>query len=890
MNTSDTPRDPGAAQASTGSAPAGEPEESGFESFLAALASSPPPYQPPRLEPDDVFAGRYEVIRELGRGGMGTVYLARDTELNRKVAVKVAAGRRAAVALARLQQEANVMAQLSHPGIVTVFEAGSDGEDVFISLEFVPGGTLRDWSDLQPRRWREAVAMFVPIAEALAAAHDAGIVHRDFKPHNVLLGLDGRPRIADFGLARSLGTANQLSEPISSRSTLTRSGAVMGTPAYMAPEQAKGRETTPASDQFSFFVSLYETICDARPFGGATLHAVLEEIESGRRPDCPGMPRSLAAIVTRGLAATPENRFQNMGEVASALQRVLNSRPRRIQASVLGLGIVVAAGVGFAAAPTTADPCPPEEARASISATWNEEVEGALETVSGEQTVGVLRSFADELVDSRLASCRAHAINHTLSSEDLPLRTACLDRVEGRLAGLIEDLRQTPRPLESIDGVLPPPTLCDDLQALRRLTNAFSSTSKSSTVAQDRARKDAERLLMRAYLRAERSESIEPFTRQLIDVATEHSLPELRAYGFLLYAETATDGAEQARWMEDATAAASQTTNADLLADLATRRSDIAMREGNAALARAQLRSADAFERLGTLGETNASDHRGREYLRLRIEVQFGDTRGLLPHAEKLLAETPQDSQQYLEAQLLLADLLHDRFMLSRADEAYADTLEHPLATTPLHRSTSSLNRAAALVLAGRPDEAAASIAAARSEFDGEPPVDLEAPLRLAEAGAARLRGEHERAYALALEVDAILSSIDAAHPAKGFVSEELARISLAKGDPKDAQVRGIAAMQHWDGLNGPGSADAGRALTIIATAFRRQGDDANADKAAEAAISIMEETGRPADELALAQLALDPENATARAACETSELSWCREALRAAAANALSP
>ena len=213
--------------------------DSGFASFLAALASSPPPYRPPRLVAGNVFADRYRVDRELGRGGMGTVYLAQDLELKRNVALKVAAGRRADVALLRLQQEATVMAQLSHPGIVTVYEASSVGEDIFLSLEFVPGGTLKDWSDVEARTWREAVAMFIPIAHALHAAHEAGVVHRDFKPQNVLLGLDGTPRIADFGLARSFA-GDTLEEPLSSAgSTLTRSGSVMGTPAYMAPEQAR---------------------------------------------------------------------------------------------------------------------------------------------------------------------------------------------------------------------------------------------------------------------------------------------------------------------------------------------------------------------------------------------------------------------------------------------------------------------------------------------------------------------------------------------------------------------------------------------------------------------------------------------------------------------------
>src|SRR3954468_8020130 len=208
--------------------------------------------------PTGTAIGRYTVLERIGAGGMGVVYAVLDPELDRKVAVKLlragegSASRRAELEY-RLVGEARAMAQLAHPNVVTVFEIGRFGDQLFLAMEFVEGHTLRDWLAEKPRSWREIVEVFAAAGEGLATVHAAGLVHRDFKPTNVLVGRDGRPRVTDFGLVQdgSPGTAR---------------GAIAGTPYYMSPEQFRGEPADARSDQFSFCVALFAALHGVRPF------------------------------------------------------------------------------------------------------------------------------------------------------------------------------------------------------------------------------------------------------------------------------------------------------------------------------------------------------------------------------------------------------------------------------------------------------------------------------------------------------------------------------------------------------------------------------------------------------------------------------------------------
>ncbi|MFP2933416.1 protein kinase domain-containing protein, partial [Pyxidicoccus sp. 3LG] len=254
---------------------------------------------------------RYVVLERIGSGAMGVVYAAYDPELDRQVALKVLRpeGRLVEELRLRLLLEAQALARLSHANVVTVHDVGRYGDGVFLAMELVDGVTLAEWLK-QPRAWEEVLRVFTGAGRGLAAAHAAGLVHRDFKPTNVLVGRDGRARVTDFGMARPLNRGDDAPsrgqvEPGPSPSSvlaspLTRTGVLLGTPAYMAPELLQGQRADALSDQFSFCVALYEALYGQRPFEGDSLETVARSAREGRvRP--PGRDAKVPSWVRRAL-------------------------------------------------------------------------------------------------------------------------------------------------------------------------------------------------------------------------------------------------------------------------------------------------------------------------------------------------------------------------------------------------------------------------------------------------------------------------------------------------------------------------------------------------------------------------------------------------------------
>ena len=301
--------------------------------------------------PSGAEVGPYRVLDVVGVGGMGVVYSAYDPELDRRVALKVLRATPAADSdrrNARLGREAQAMAKLSHPNVITVHHVGRSDGRVYIAMEFVEGETLGSWMKSRRRSWSEVRDTFAAAGEGLRAAHDAGLVHRDFKPDNVLIGKDGRVRVTDFGLARfrddapdvttehdestdsmlaHLSSAAQ-SGPVGRGPTLTKTGALVGTPAYMAPEQYEGGRVTAATDQFAFCVAMWEAIYGQRPFAGQTLSELAASVCSGeyQRPEEGAVPGRVARALRRGLSVDPEDRFDSM----AALLEIINQRPSRV--------------------------------------------------------------------------------------------------------------------------------------------------------------------------------------------------------------------------------------------------------------------------------------------------------------------------------------------------------------------------------------------------------------------------------------------------------------------------------------------------------------------------------------------------------------------------------
>jgi tetratricopeptide (TPR) repeat protein len=295
-----------------------------------------------------VRIGRFEIAGVLGSGGMGIVYKAYDPDLGRTIALKMVRTSRAD-ASARHKREARAMAQISHPNVVAIHEVGTHDGELFLVMELVVGSNLADWLKASERTWRETVAMFIAAGRGLAAAHAAGLVHRDFKPHNVLVGEDGRARVTDFGLAREEVSpdASAVAEisPGVAVTPLTAVGQVLGTPAYMAPEQHLGASADARADQFAFAISLWEALHGERPFAGATYAAIRAEVVAGRvrEPRNRDVPAFVQRALTRSLAADPDRRWRSMDALLGALATDPRRRWRRLAVGTAALVVVAAA-------------------------------------------------------------------------------------------------------------------------------------------------------------------------------------------------------------------------------------------------------------------------------------------------------------------------------------------------------------------------------------------------------------------------------------------------------------------------------------------------------------------------------------------------------------------
>ncbi len=322
--------------------------------------------------------GRYEIERELGRGGMGVVYTARDVTLDRRVALKLLHARRDEVAQARLLREAQVMAKLAHPNVVQVFELSEFKGELYLVMELVQGVTLEAWlKAAQHSRWA-IVSRFVQAGRGLAAAHAAGVVHRDFKPANVLVGEDGRVRVTDFGLSRpGAATDAALASPF-----LTSDGTIMGTLAYMAPEQLDGRVADERSDQFAFCVALVEALTGHRAFEGTDFVSMKRALAGA--PNLEGVPLQLRGPLRRGMASEPERRFRSMTALLDALERARKVVP--VSAVTAGaLAFAVAFGVTqLRAAPAPAQaqvqPTAPAQEQVEVLAAVKDLEEGTMIT------------------------------------------------------------------------------------------------------------------------------------------------------------------------------------------------------------------------------------------------------------------------------------------------------------------------------------------------------------------------------------------------------------------------------------------------------------------------------------------------------------------------------
>ncbi|MEM7156636.1 MAG: serine/threonine-protein kinase [Myxococcota bacterium] len=441
--------------------------------------------------------GRFTVLDELGQGGMGMVYAAYDEELDRKVAVKVLREDELPNEESRLrfQREAQTQARLSHPNVVTVHEVGeSDDGQMFLAMEFVRGESLDAWRRRE-HPWPEIVRVYLQAGRGLLAAHDAGLVHRDFKPHNAMRGEDGVVKVLDFGLARSLdepesaplaeseGTRLTSSGRVNSASFLTVPGIVLGTPRFMSPEQHEGAVPDARTDQYSFCVALWQGLTGEMPFGGETIEELVEAKRAGAPSwpsRAPAVPRRMVEALRRGLAVAPDDRWPSMEPLLEALTWDPGRRRQRWVLGVLGVGVLGGGGL-MAQVLATAQSERCSGAEQQLVGVWDdarrEEVAAVFQGLTTpfasevwDKTSAELDAYADDWVATHTEACRATTVRGEQSAQMLDLRMSCLSRAAVDLRTTVDMLADADVDVASnahdFVGGLRPLARCSDPQAL----------------------------------------------------------------------------------------------------------------------------------------------------------------------------------------------------------------------------------------------------------------------------------------------------------------------------------------------------------------------------------------------------------------------------------------
>lgn len=817
----------------------------------------------PEASPAVSRIGRFLVLREIGAGGMGVVFEAYDPELERKVAIKLLHGApgqpdSGSPEAVRLLREAQAIAQLSHPNVVTVFDVGTRGGRVFVAMELVAGEDLHRWLRARPRPWRETLGVFLQAGEGLAAAHAAGLVHRDFKPANVLVGRDGRARVVDFGLARPVGSSRQGKTPPSTAaappgsaldSPLTVPGSIVGTPAYMAPEQLAGREVDPRADQFAFAVALYEGLYSQRPFagrdgGGAS--AGREGFEVLPPPPHHPVPGRVWRVLQRALSADPDARFPSMPELLQALRGASASRLRRwggLAAGVVGLALLALLAARQRSLPA---PCAggPERwssvwsagraaaVRQAFAATGSPVAAEAFERVSR-----ALERRGREWVEARSEACLATHARHEQSPDLLDLRMVCLDRRLREAAALVSLLENADGALvlEAPKAVLALPSLdgCADVEAL-----AAPVPLPPDPATRARAAAISERLAS-AQAEAETGRLAEALAegRAALTAARALGHEPLVAEAHLLVGDVLDRSGEYGQASEElrlALAAAQRGRHEEALARA------LALLVWVDGYDRQQ---AESFELLADLGLATLDRIGGRELLRAELAQSYGSAL----QVNRRLAEALQQFQ--LAGELRAARLGPEHYLTAAARNNTAAVFylqgryEEALglhrqvlaaleaALGPGHPSVAVTldNIGASLSALGRPGEARlfhARAHAIRRAVLGDDNVQTASSLaNLAfldlEAGHV---DEARDAFSRVLKV--FTASLGASHPYLAYPEVGLGRCFLARGHPQRAVELLEPAVARMRGQGVFAAEDVAQARFALAEALRAAGRD----------------------------------------------------------------
>lgn len=831
---------------------------------------------------------------------MGVVYRARDRQLGRDIALKLVHtdDDPDETLAARLLREAQALAQLSHPNVVAVYDVGRTEGGVFFAMELVTGETGDSW--LRERRpWQQVGRVFCDAARGLAAAHDVGLVHRDFKPSNVILGTDGRTRVLDFGLARAAGAGStpNLSdsadvdsddaatrrlediEPAASMRSLldvalTRDGAIVGTPQYMAPEQFRGSAYDARTDQFSFCIALYKALYGVRPFEGKTFGELKRNVLAGKmRPlpdsDVPGWIRD---CVLRGLSVDPEDRWRTMDPIIEILSRDPGARRRRV---ALAAAAVVLVGAGGVATWMVARRDPGAMCRSSareLAGVWDAPRKASLATafekIGKSSTLPAveraLDAYTTRWAAMRTQACEATHVDGTQSERLLDLRMACLNRRLHDVSAVVDILAAPDADVVArapeLASELPPLELCAD-------TDALSAPVPRPTDPALAARVDkAQRTLatVNALEDAGRYADAQTQLAPLRTEATALGWRPLEGEVLLAAARLAelTGAYQDADKLFKDAAVAAEAGRDDATAALA--RNGLVWvtgeRLGHYDEAQELAREAEAkVERLGKSGELIRADLDAKMSALLVEQARYAEAEQRSKHALEIRQrDLPPDDPAIASALGDLADVLAETSRWDDAIPYYRKALaiaEHALGPDHSYVASLRINLASALRYKNDLTGSLAELAKARTITERALGPDHPQLATIALDTGSALLATNRPAEALAefeRARDLWTHALGADHPNVGTAEYKIGEVALAQNHPDDAIRSFQRALDIWQTKLDPDHPSLASALDGLARAQLARKQPAAALAFYERTLALLEKNlGHDAADLA---------------------------------------
>jgi eukaryotic-like serine/threonine-protein kinase len=776
-----------------------------------------------RTAPGESFAAgtsvsRYVALEQIGRGGMGRVLRAYDPKLQREVALKEV--RRDALddeATARLVAEARAMAKLSHPHVVAVYDVEQlEAGEVVLVMEYVAGRTLKDWLRAEHRSWRAIVDAFIQAGRGLAAAHEVGLLHRDFKPANVLVSERGTVKVTDFGLAKISGSLSHSSsvEMGTSADGLTEAGTVMGTPRYMAPEQHCGESLTPAADQYAFCVALWEGLCGEPPFAGETM----ANDKSKGPPAWPerSTPRAAVEAIVRGLAPEAAHRWRSMEALLEALAWDPARRRRwwfTAGAAIAALGLT---GVGYDAwADARTQRC--SGAKQQLAGVWDDQrkadVETAFATIDKSyaqttlsKTVAALDTYAQDWAAMHTEACEATAVREEQSPEMMDLRMACLRRalvdLNASIDVLVDADPEVAERAHDLTGGLRPLSRCADTEALAADVEP-PLPEEAEMVESVRAQVARARALNGAGRFAEAQQAIEAAQEDLVALEYGPVRTELALVAGSVLDNLGEYEASRVA-LEDAWQLAAAWGQWDALQKATTRWMFVVGARQQRVEQALQLR-----------WMAHGLSQRAPE-----ARAGFRSILGNVLKTQGKYAEAETEHRAALALRIAARGPNHPDVAVSRYN------LANVLSRQGRHREAETEHRAALALRVGALGPDHPNVARSRSDLA----IALFAQHKYAEAEA-----EHRAALALRL------AALGPDHPDVASSRNNLAAIHYHQGQYEKAEAEYRAAVAGWEAAVGPEHPSAAESLSNLAMVLAAQGKHAEAETHQRAAVSLFE-------------------------------------------------